>query len=183
MYLIFGTLIMFHTPSFLKHPDIGVFLFRLVAGGLMLTHGVQGFQAGEATWSFLGQSMTNVGIHFALPLWGLMAVIVQAFGGLCFLLGLFFRFACLALMVTMGMALLYHIKKGDSLIMEGGQALLFCATFFTFMFIGPGRISVCKERLGCGCGGSSCNCCSKDCKDKGCEDKDSKGGDNTGCCC
>ncbi len=119
----------------------------------MLTHGVQGLMGGEATWGYLGQVMANIGITFALPMWGLLAVISQAFGGLCFLLGLFFRSACVFLAATMGMAIVYHINKGESLTQEGGQALLYFCTFIAFIFIGPGAISVCKD-----------SCCDKPCK-------------------
>jgi putative oxidoreductase len=102
-----------------------------------------------------------------------MAVITQAFGGLCFLLGLFFRWACFALALTMAVAILYHWKKGDSLIMEGGQAVLFFSVFIAFMFIGAGKISICKDS----CCGSRCDCAHKE------SDKCNNNDDHTGCCC
>jgi putative oxidoreductase len=124
-----------------------------MAGGLMVSHGVQGLMGGEETWSYLGQVMMHLGIGFGLPMWGLMAVIVQSFGGLFFLLGLFFRTACAFLACIMAMAVVYHIMKGDCMMREGGQALLYLFTFLAFLFIGPGAISVCKE----GCCDKPCN--------------------------
>jgi len=129
----------------LKNPDVGIFLFRLAAGGLMVFHGVQTLSSGPETWLYLGGTMKHLGIHFGHVFWGLMAAITQAFGGLCFVLGLFFRTACLFLAFTMLMAIIYHFMQGDSIAKDGGQALLYFFTFAAFIFVGPGQLSVCKD--------------------------------------
>lgn len=131
--------------QFFKKPDFGIFIFRLVAGGLMLTHGIEGLMKGPDNWNYLGQIMTQVGIHFGFTFWGMFAVAIQAIGGLCFILGLFFRPACALLVSVMAMAVFYHVQKGDSLIGAGGQSVLYTATFLAFLFIGAGSVSLQKD--------------------------------------
>lgn len=130
---------------FFRKPDLGLFIFRITVGGLMIAHGVNSMLAGAASWEYLGKTMGIIGVNFAPLFWGLLAVLVQSFGGLCFLLGFFFRSACALLFLTMAMAVVYHVHKGDSLVMEGGQALLFTFIFLSFLFIGPGALSISRE--------------------------------------
>ncbi len=133
------------TSCFFRKPNFGILLFRFVVGGLIFYHGVQHLLEGKETWIFLGQTMTYLGIDFALPMWGLLAALTESLGGLCFILGIFFRPACFFLAFTMAMALVYHATHEQSLIKEGGQALLFFTSFLSFLFIGSGRMSICRR--------------------------------------
>ncbi len=130
---------------FLKKPDVGIFIFRLLAGILITIYGVRNLMAGSSNWAHLGGVMDHVGIHFAYVFWGFAAACAQALGGLCFLLGLFFRPACFFLALTMGMAVLFHWMKGDDMLSQGGSSLMCFFVFLSYLFIGPGSLSVMKD--------------------------------------
>lgn len=131
--------------NFLKNADFGKLIFRVVFGGLICTHGVMGLMKGTESWTHMGAVMSHVGIDMGHLIWGLLAVAVQAIAGLCLILGIFFRPACLLLTGVMGMAVLLHVKLGDSFLSAGGQAALFAAAFLAFLFIGSGNMSVQKD--------------------------------------
>lgn len=131
--------------NFLKNADFGKLIFRLVFGGLMCVHGVMGLMKGPEAWTHTGAVMAHVGLNMGHTIWGLIAVAIQAIGGFCFLSGLFFRQACLLLTGVMGMAVLFHVKLGDSFLSAGGQAALFAAAFLAFMFVGSGSMSIQKD--------------------------------------
>lgn len=130
---------------FFKKPDVGIFLFRLMGGILMIIFGVKNLMGGPSNWAYLGKVMDHLGIHFGYTFWGMMAGVIQAAGGLCFLLGLFFRLACLAIAFVMAMAVLFHLAQGEDILKQGALALLSFFIFFSYLFIGPGSLSVMKD--------------------------------------
>lgn len=131
--------------NFFKNADFGKLIFRLAFGGLIFAHGVEGLMKGPESWVHTGSVMTHLGIHFGHATWGMIAAGIQAIAGLCFLLGVLFRPACLLLISVMGMAVFFHVQRADPLLTASGQAILFCAAFFAFLFIGSGNLSVQKD--------------------------------------
>lgn len=128
-----------------RYTSTGLLLMRLGLGAMMLiAHGYPKLAGGPEKWEKLGSSMSNLGIHSGFLFWGIMAWVAESVGGLFLILGLFFRPAVLLLMFTMFVAVMHHIKGGDSL----GTASHAIELFFVFLgllFVGPGKYSVDKN--------------------------------------
>ncbi len=120
---------------------LGMLLLRIGIGGMFILHGWPKLAGGIDQWESIGKTMEVVGIDFAPAFWGFMAGFSEAVGGLMLMLGLFWRPACLLLLITMLMATLRHVTGGDpfnaySHALE--SAILFLALYFT----GPGKYSL-----------------------------------------
>jgi putative oxidoreductase len=89
--------------------------------------------------------MSKVGVNFAPEVWGFLAALAEFGGGLLLALGLWFRLACLGLLVTMIMATVMHLTKGDG-FSGYAHALESAFVFLGLLFAGPGRYSL-DERL------------------------------------
>ncbi|HQU09588.1 MAG TPA: DoxX family membrane protein [Opitutales bacterium] len=124
-------------------PDLGYLLLRILVGGLMFNHGLQNLIAGVETWEMLGSVMANFGITVYPSLFGLVCVVIQTFGGLFFLLGLFFRPVCMLLTLVMLLAVCFHLMSGHE-FPQAELAAVFTILFTAFTFMGPGRYSVDK---------------------------------------
>lgn len=124
-------------PRFL---DLGLLIARIGFGlGYVWFHGFPKIAGGAEAWAMYGGAMGNFGITFTPTLWGLAAALAETVGGLLIALGLFFRPAALALMVTMIVATVNHIATG-----MGSPAHSFknAWLFLGLLFIGPGRYSL-----------------------------------------
>ena len=97
--------------------------------------------AGPETWAGLGGAMGLFGVRFAPEFWGLCAALAESAGGLCFVLGLFFRPACLALAFTMAVAFNMHFGKGDPFKVYS-HALEAGFVFAGMFLVGAGRYSL-----------------------------------------
>lgn len=131
--------------NILNKPDFGLFLCRLSLGILITIFGVQNLLKGPSDWAYLGQIMNIFGISFGYTFWGFLAASIQTIGGLAFILGAFFRWACFLLFFVTLMAILYHITHGHSLLKEGTLSVVFSSVFLSYLFIGPGHLSIMKE--------------------------------------
>lgn len=98
-----------------KHRNIGLLILRLGLGIMFMYHGFPKITGGPEKWEKIGMAMASTGITFAPTFWGLMAAVAEFGGGICIILGLFFRFACVLLVVTMAVATTMHLKNGDGL--------------------------------------------------------------------
>ena len=87
--------------------------------------------------------MGTVGLGFAPAFWGLLAALAEFSGGL--LLGLGFRLAYFGLLVTMAMATVMHLSKGED-FSAYSHALESAFVFLGLLLAGPGRYSL-DERL------------------------------------
>lgn len=58
--------------------------------------------------------MANLGITFAPIFWGICAMLAELAGGICLTLGLFTRIAATMMAFVMCVAIIHHLKKGDS---------------------------------------------------------------------
>lgn len=124
-----------------RFRDEGLLLMRLGLGVMFLYHGWPKLAGGPDKWHGVGQAMAGLGVHFAPTLWGLLAALAEFGGGVCLLLGLFFRPACLLLATTMAVAVHWHFGRGDSLG-TASHALELGIVFLSLALIGPGRFSI-----------------------------------------
>jgi len=70
-----------------------------------------------------------------------LAAATEFGGGLCFILGLFFRPACFFLFSVMVVAASMHLSQGDGLKVAS-HAIELGIVFLGFLFIGPGTCSL-----------------------------------------
>ena len=89
--------------------------------------------------------MSLFGIDIFPMFWGLMAAVSEGIGGLLLVVGLFYRPACLLLMITMSVAAvkLHHDHADFQSVASRPIELAF--VFLGLAFIGPGKLSVDKD--------------------------------------
>ena len=126
-----------------KYREFGLLLLRLGIGAMFLYHGWPKLVGGPEKWAKVGLAVQFAGVHAVPTFWGLAAALSEFAGGLCLILGLFFRPACLLLGITMAVAANMHLGKGEG-ILAASHAIELSILFFSLMFIGPGRYSVDK---------------------------------------
>ena len=124
-----------------KYKEFGLLILRLGIGGMFILHGWPKITGGPAGWEKLGMATTSVGIHFAPIFFGFMAAIAEFGGGICLILGLFTREACLLLFIDMVVASTMHLTKGDGFIVAS-HAIEAAILFLSLTFIGPGKYSL-----------------------------------------
>jgi len=121
--------------------DYGLLIIRLGIGIMFMLHGYPKLLGGTETWSQIGASMGNIGIHFAPTFWGFMAAFAEFVGGFCLVIGFLFRPALAMLIFTMFIAVLMHYTNGDG--MKGYSHALESAFVFIGLFIsGPGKYAL-----------------------------------------
>ncbi|MFH0878034.1 MAG: DoxX family protein [Candidatus Omnitrophota bacterium] len=126
-----------------KYANEGLLILRVGFGIMFLFYGLPKLLAGPQKWQEMGQAMNYLHISFWPVFWGFCAVFVQSFGGLCLILGLFFRPVCLLLFVVMAVAANMHLQKGDGLF-GAAHALEDGLVFLALFAIGPGKYSLDK---------------------------------------
>ncbi|OOQ60524.1 DoxX family protein [Mucilaginibacter pedocola] len=135
---------MAYFTSLNKYKDFGLLIMRVGLGAMFIYHGYPKLMGGKEIWTGLGGSMKYVGITFLPMMWGLLAALAEAVGGLLLILGLAFRPVCLVLIINMIVAAASHFGQGDGL---GGasHAVELGIVFAGLLFIGPGKYSVDKK--------------------------------------
>lgn len=130
-----------------RYQQEGLLLLRIGIGLMFILHGWPKITGGPERWEQIGGSTENLGITFAPAFFGFMAAFAEAVGGLCLLLGLFFRPMTLLLFLTMEVATIHHITSGDGF---GGysHSLEAAILFISLFFIGPGRYSLDQSLFG-----------------------------------
>jgi putative oxidoreductase len=119
----------------------GLLIIRLGLGIMYMIHGYPMVTGGPEKWSGLGGGMGEIGIHFAHAFWGFMAALAEFGGGVCLLLGVFFRPAVALMMFTMIIAVLHHISAGGG-FNDFSHAAENGVTFLGLLLIGPGPYSL-----------------------------------------
>ncbi len=127
-----------------KYRNTGLFILRVGLGIMMIVHGFPKLAGGPAGWEGLGGSMKVVGVNFFPMFWGFMAAVAEGVGGLFLILGIFFRPVNILLVITMIIATLVHLGKGDG-IGGASHAIELAIVFFSLIFIGPGKYSMDKK--------------------------------------
>lgn len=117
--------------------DLGLLVLRLISGGSMLwLHGkgkLLGFEKMSETFSpIIINSKVSLGL----------TVFAEVICAGLLVLGLFGRFAALALAITMGVAFGMAHKFALTGAGSGEMAFLYFAAFFTLFLTGPGKLSV-----------------------------------------
>lgn len=123
-----------------KYEDVGLLVMRLGVGiGFLYFHGWRKLSGGPEAWAQTGGAMESLGIGFGHTFFGFMAAFAEGIGGILIAAGLFFRPACVLLMLTMLVAANMHIVTG-----QGGPAHALKNAFFVFglLFVGPGKFSL-----------------------------------------
>ena len=128
-----------------KYREFGLLVLRAGVGGMFVYHGLPKILGGPALWEKLGTAMAHVGIGFMPVLWGFMAAVAETVGGACLVLGVFFRVACVILLVTMSVAAAMHIGKGEGL-KAASHAMEAGIVFFSLLLTGPGKYSIGKNK-------------------------------------
>ena len=120
-----------------KIQDYFYFLFRVVVGVLFLQHG------GQKLFGWFGGLGGN-----PAELIGLMGLagVIEFFGGLAIILGLFTRLAAVITAAEMVIAyFMVHLPQGPTpLLNQGETALLFFASFLVLLGYGAGKWSLGK---------------------------------------
>ncbi len=125
-----------------KYRDTGILILRIGLGCMFLFHGFPIIFGGPEIWEEVGSLvMPDISIQLITVLGGFIAAIAEFVGGICIILGLFFRPACLLLAITMTFASVMHLRRGDTL---GGasHAIENGIVFLSLIFIGPGKYSI-----------------------------------------
>ncbi|RDC56673.1 DoxX family protein [Pedobacter chinensis] len=130
--------------SLSKYRNTGLLILRIGLGVMFIIHGFPKIAGGPEGWAKIGGSMKVVGIDFLPTFWGFMAAATETFGGFLLIVGLFFRPACILLVITMIIASLVHFGKGDGL-QGASHAIELAIVFFSLIFIGPGKYGVEKK--------------------------------------
>ncbi len=121
--------------------DPGLLLLRVGIGVMFMIHGWPKLAGGAAKWAKLGGAMAKLGLDFAPTMWGFMAACSEFFGGLLLAIGLFFRPAAAALLSTMVVASIMHLRNGDSFT-SASHAIEAGILFAALILIGPGRYAL-----------------------------------------
>lgn len=129
---------------FKKNKDVGILILRCGIGAMFMHHGYGKLTGGPALWEKIGSAVSYFGIDFGHQIFGLLAALSEFGGGLCLILGFFFRPACFFLLMTMIVAVTMHLKKGDGL-QVASHAIEAGILFLSLMFMGPGQRSLGKE--------------------------------------
>jgi putative oxidoreductase len=94
--------------------QIGLTIIRIGVGILFIGHGYLKLSRGISELTWTGQQMANLGITFAPLFWGICAMLSELLGGISLTLGLGVRLATPFMIFTMFVAIVYHLRKGDS---------------------------------------------------------------------
>jgi putative oxidoreductase len=124
-----------------KYLDIGLSILRIGLGVMFLYHGAPKMFGGPEFWAKIGGAMGNFGILFLPTFWGFMAAVAEFGGGLCLVLGLFFKPALALLIFNLIVAASSHFANGQGLAMAS-HAIEDCIVFISLLFIGPGKYSL-----------------------------------------
>ncbi len=124
-----------------KYKDYGLLILRIGIGAMFIFHGAPKMFGGPVRWEGIGASMASVGIKFAPVFWGFMASFSEFIGGICIILGLFFRPMCILLTITMIIAAWGPISRGEGLG-RASHAIEDGIVFLSLIFIGPGKYSL-----------------------------------------
>lgn len=115
----------------------GILCLRLGLGGMFIYHGLPKVLGGPKEWRQLGQAMVTLGIPFWPAGWGFAAAVAELVGGVGLVLGLFYLPFLVVLIVTMVVAAVFHLIKGDGLV-HASHAIEVGITFIAMIFLGPG---------------------------------------------
>ena len=115
--------------------NTALLILRLVAAGIMLKHGYEKLSNFDET---VKNMITLFGISSKIC--AILVIFAEFFCSLLLIAGLFTRFACIPLIITMLVAVI-KVHNND-ILGHGETAALYCAAYITIFLVGPGKISV-----------------------------------------
>ncbi len=127
---------MINPGNYNKKLNLTFFLFRLTAGGLMLTHGMGKFNMLFGSEPIQFPDPLGVGETTSLAL----AVFTEVFCAMLIMIGLVTRFASIALLITMLVAA--FIFHADDPIVKQELSLLYASIYFVITMTGAGKFSI-----------------------------------------
>ena len=116
--------------------NIGLLVLRVVAGGMMMTHGYE-----KLSQLFHGDASSfpnPIGVGSVISI--ILATGAEFFCALLVVLGLFTRFTAVPVIITMFVAI-FIVHEGASLATRE-LAILYLAAFTTILLAGPGKYCV-----------------------------------------
>lgn len=123
-----------------RYQDLGLLIARVGFGlAFFWYHGYPKLTGGAELQTAIGSAISNFGIDFAPRYWGIAAGTAEAVGGLLIALGLFFRPAAIAIMLTMIVAMTNHFVTGQG---TPAHAIKNAFVAAGAIFVGPGRYSL-----------------------------------------
>ena len=130
-----------------KFDFFGVLLLRIGIGALLIFHGWPALVGGNDAWKEIGSGAAIAKLPESL-FWmaGLASSLVQLFGGLLLLIGLFTRASALCATLALGFALANLVHE-LSFGLEFFAYLQLTLTCFSLAFIGPGRLSLDRKGI------------------------------------
>jgi putative oxidoreductase len=120
-----------------RYRDLGLLVLRVGFGATFFWyHGWPKLAGGPQVWERIGEAVSNVGITFGYPAWGLAAALSEGAGGVLFAAGVLFRPACVAMLGVMAMATVEQFGRD---MPQPEHALKNAFVFAGMFLVGPGR--------------------------------------------
>jgi uncharacterized membrane protein YphA (DoxX/SURF4 family) len=128
--------------SFWEKENFGKLLIRLTFGLFFVALGIRHFTGGMSALRTLGAIFEVIGLTFWPGFLGTFSAIILILGGMCFLIGFFFKTNCSLLWLVFLLRALTHWFWArnffdPTFLCDAMVTLL----LFSFLFIGPGRFS------------------------------------------
>lgn len=120
---------------------MGLLIIRIGLGILFTLHGYPKVFGGPEKWVEVGLSMQQLGVDFAPMFFGFMAGVIELFGGIFMVFGIFYTPTMILLALLMGLTALQNVAAGQGFT-EFSHPLQMTLVFLGLLFIGPGQYSV-----------------------------------------
>lgn len=124
-------------------PNFGLLAIRVIVGAIFMGFGIPKLMNGVSQWTMLGGAMSIFGVTAYPAVFGFVASLSEALGGLLIVLGFQFRVATIALFFTMFVASCFLYTQGHD-FMAISRPVELMAVFLGLTFVGPGKYSVDK---------------------------------------
>jgi putative oxidoreductase len=127
-----------------NYRNFGLLVIRAGLGIMMFFHGLPKLTGGIPKWESLGEDMGHLHIHFLPVFWGFMSAVTETIGGIFCVLGLWFRFVSLLMVINFVVAIATLFAEGKD-IRGASEAIEMCFVFFGLLFLGAGSYSIDKS--------------------------------------
>ena len=107
----------------------------------VIVHGYPKIVGGITLWRGLGGAFNRlVGLNLVPGFWGFLAMLAEFGGGLCLIVGIFFRPACVAILFTLLVAVI-SILRGGYEFSSASQPLELGIVVAALLLTGPGKFT------------------------------------------